>query len=123
MHISRLDYDMNTVAVNLARLTALGLQVHITELDVSLPVDGDGMASEEDLQKQAAVYRGIVHASLQSPGCTAIQTWGFTDQWSSTGSQSHHTRGAALPCDRTYQPKPAYHAILEELASSKRVPR
>ena len=120
MHISRLDYDTNAVAANIARLTALGLQVHITELDVSLPVDANGVASPEDLQRQAAVYRGVVHACLESPGCTAIQTWGFTDKWSWIGSHSHHTRGAALPFDRMYQPKAAYDAILEELASSKR---
>jgi GH35 family endo-1,4-beta-xylanase len=33
-HISNLDYDADALATNMARLTALGLQVHITELDV-----------------------------------------------------------------------------------------
>jgi GH35 family endo-1,4-beta-xylanase len=36
MHISRLDIDTAPIAANIARLTALGLLVHITELDVSL---------------------------------------------------------------------------------------
>ncbi len=120
MHISRLDYDTNAVARNIARLTALGLQVHITELDVSLPVDASEMPTSEDLQKQAAVYRGVVHACLENPGCTAIQTWGFTDKWSWIGSHTHHTRGAALPFDRSYKPKPAYDAILEEIKATKR---
>jgi endo-1,4-beta-xylanase len=115
MHISQLDFDTNAIAANIARLTALGLQVHITELDVSLPVDSAGMAAKDDLSKQAAVYRGVVHACLQNPGCTAIQTWGFTDKWSWIGSHSHGTRGAALPFDRAYKPKPAYEAIIEEL--------
>lgn len=39
LHIERLDYDSEPVRANIARLTALGLQVHITELDVSLPLD------------------------------------------------------------------------------------
>ena len=119
MHISRLDYDTAPVSANIARLAALGLQVHITELDVSLPVDANGMASEEDLQKQAAVYRGVVQACLQNPGCTAIQTWGVSDKWSWIGSHSHYTRGSALLFDRMYKPKAAYSAILEELRSSK----
>jgi endo-1,4-beta-xylanase len=114
LHISRLDYDTTAVASNIARLTALGLQVHITELDVSLPVGSDGQATNQDLRQQADVYRGIAHACLQHPGCTAIQTWGFTDKYSWIGSHSNGARGAALPFDRAYHPKPAYEALLSE---------
>jgi len=117
MHVSQLQLDTTAVAANIARLTALGLEVHITELDVSLPVDSSGAASKEDLLKQAEVYRGIVRTCLQYRGCTAIQTWGFTDKYSWIGSHSHGTRGAALPLDRFYQPKPAYDAMLSEIAA------
>ncbi len=119
MHISQPDLDTAPIASNIARLTALGVQVHITELDVSLPVGSDGTASTQDLAKQAEVYRGILRACLHSLGCTAIQTWGFTDKYSWIGSHSHHTRGAALPFDRAYKPKPAYNAILDELSHSR----
>ncbi|MGO9088728.1 MAG: endo-1,4-beta-xylanase [Candidatus Sulfotelmatobacter sp.] len=118
LHISRLDLDTAAIGGNIARLTALGIQVHITELDVSLPVDpANGQARPEDLLRQAEVYRGVVRACLQHPGCTAIQTWGFTDKYSWIGSHSHGTRGAALFFDRAYKPKPAYDAMLEELAA------
>jgi endo-1,4-beta-xylanase len=119
MHISQLDLDTAAIASNIARLTALGVQVHITELDVSLPVDSDGLATKDDLARQAAIYRGIVRACLQNPGCTAIQTWGFTDKYSWIGSSSRGARGMALPLDRTWQPKPAYQGILEELRKGK----
>ncbi len=73
-----------------ARLTALGLQVHITELDVSLAVGFQRRAcKDEDLNRQADIYRGIVRACLNSANCTAIQTWGFTDKYSWIGSHSH----------------------------------
>jgi len=120
LHISRFDTDTAAIASNIARLTAVGVQVHITELDVSLPVDPSGAASSEDLRRQAEVYRGVVRACLQSSGCTAIQTWGFTDKHSWIGSHSHGTRGAALPFDHAYKPKPAYDAMLEELAAHHR---
>lgn len=116
MHISRLDFDTTAVAANIARLTALGLQVHITELDVSLPLES-GKVRSEDLQRQADIYRGVMRACLQNPGCTAIQTWGFTDKYSWVGSHSHGSRGAALPFDQTYRTKPAYDAILQELSN------
>jgi endo-1,4-beta-xylanase len=119
MHVPLLEADTAAVAANIARLTALGVQVHITELDVSLPVDSSGMVRADDSARQADIYRGIVRACLQSAGCTAIQTWGFTDKYSWIGSHSRGARGQALPLDRTYQPKPAYHAILEELSAGR----
>jgi endo-1,4-beta-xylanase len=120
MHISRLDYDTESVAANIERLTKLGLQVHITELDVSLPVDSQGEARMEDIQRQAAVYRDVMRVCLRNPNCTAIQTWGFTDKYSWIGSHSHGTRGAALPFDRGYKPKPAYDAMLQEISSRRK---
>jgi endo-1,4-beta-xylanase len=121
MHISELDFDATAVAKNIARLTALGLQVHITELDVSLPVDPAGKARGEDLRRQAEIYRGVVHACLENPGCTAIQTWGFTDKYSWIGSHSRGAQGAALPFDRFYKTKPTYDAMLSEFASRQKL--
>jgi endo-1,4-beta-xylanase len=123
LHISKLDIDTAAISANIARLTALGVQVHITELDVSVPLDSDGLAKNDDLLRQAEVYRGIVRACLQNAGCTAIQTWGFTDKYSWIGSHSHGTRGSALPFDRTYKPKAAYDAMLEEMSAQKNHPQ
>lgn len=119
MHIPLLNPDVAAIAANIARLTALGVQVHITELDVSLPLDSSGQVQADDLKHQAEVYRGIVRACLNNAGCTAIQTWGFTDKYSWIGSHSHGTRGQALPFDREYQPKAAYRAILEEVLAGR----
>jgi endo-1,4-beta-xylanase len=122
LHVPTIDADMPAIIAeissNIARLTALGLQVHITELDVSLPVV-NSQPRAEDLGRQAEVYRGIVRACLNNAGCTAIQTWGFTDKYSWIGSHSHGARGQALPFDRAYQPKSAYSALLEELSAGR----
>jgi endo-1,4-beta-xylanase len=120
MHIPDLAVDFAAIAANIARLTALGVQVHITELDVSLPLDSHGdPLHPDDLIRQADIYRGIVRACLKNSGCTAIQTWGFTDKYSWIGSHSRGARGRALLFDRSYQPKPAYRALLEELATGR----
>ena len=116
MHIFNLKLDADAVTANIARLIALGLQVHITELDVEVPVDENGNPRDSTaLQSQAAIYAAVVRSCRQNPGCTAIQTWGFTDKYSWIGSHSHHTQGAALPFDRNYQKKAAYDAILRAL--------
>ncbi len=117
MHISNLHANIPSISANIARFTALGLQVHITEMDVSLPVDANGNASPEDLTRQADIYRQVAEACVSHAGCTAIQTWGFTDKYSWIGSHSKHTQGAALPFDRNYHSKPAYDAVRDALAS------
>jgi endo-1,4-beta-xylanase len=116
MHISNLHADVASISANIARFTALGVQVHITEMDVALAVDSSGNASAQDLQRQANIYGQIASACRSHPACTAFQTWGFTDKYSWIGSQSNGTRGAALPFDRYYRPKPAYRAIRDALA-------
>jgi len=120
MHIFDLNPDVNGIATNMQRLTALGLQVHITELDVALPVDENGHPLHpEDFALQAEIYREIATVCLQHSGCTALQTWGFTDKYSWIGWFTHKTKGAAVPFDRQYKPKPAYDALMQALRAPR----
>jgi len=102
------------LAQNMQQLAALGLQVHITEMDVRLPVDSSGNASVSALQGQADVYQRILTVCLQNPNCTAFQTWGFTDAHSWIPG-SFTGFGAALPFDANYQPKPAFNSLIDTL--------
>ena len=102
---------------NVARLSALGLQVHFTELDVRIPVDASGNASAADLAAQANRYREVVSVCLKYPSCSAIQTWGFTDKHSWIPG-FYKGYGAALPFDKSFRPKPAFTAMLEALSGS-----
>jgi endo-1,4-beta-xylanase len=119
MHIAHMRADVASISENIKRLTALGVQVHITEMDVALPVNADGNPRRDDLQRQADIYRQIVAACLAYRECTAIQTWGFTDRYSWIGSHSKHTEGAALLFDREYRVKPAYEAVRGALVQAK----
>jgi endo-1,4-beta-xylanase len=120
MHIEKLRADVASISANIKRFTALGVEVHITEMDVALPVDPNGNPRFEDLQLQADIYREVSTACLSHPGCTAIQTWGFTDKYSWIGSHSKHAQGGALPFDRNYGTKPAYEAPRNALAAGRR---
>jgi endo-1,4-beta-xylanase len=117
MHVANLHADVGSISSNIKRFTALGVQVHITEMDVALPVDAAGIATPDDLQRQAEVYRQIANTCVSHRGCTAIQTWGFTDKYSWIGSHSKHKQGAALLFDKDYRPKPAYKALRDALWS------
>jgi endo-1,4-beta-xylanase len=120
MHIFNLAPDIASIAANLGRFTKLGVQIHITEMDVALPVGADGTPLHpEDLERQAEIYRQISFLCRQHPGCTVIQTWGFTDKYSWLGWFTHGTQGDGLLFDRQYQPKPAYHALQQVFAMPK----
>jgi endo-1,4-beta-xylanase len=79
-----------------------------------LIIESRRSTTENDLSRQADVYRDVVRACLNNAGCTAIQMWGFTDKYSWIGSHPHGARGHALLFDRSCQPKAAYRAVLEE---------
>jgi endo-1,4-beta-xylanase len=119
MH-SDLSADVPSIAKNIGRFVNLGLQVHITESDVRIAVDGNRRVLDpKDLARQAAVYQALLAACLQQRGCTAFQTWGFTDKYSWINSSSRGTKGAALFFDSQYRPKPAYAAVKEALSRGR----
>lgn len=108
MHIS-LENPPNPqeVAANIRRLNELGLEVHITEMDVRIRTP----ARWEDLVKQAEIYREILKVCLSAENCKAFVMWGFTDRYS--WIPSHFSGyGSALIFDETYKPKPAYYYLV-----------
>ncbi len=112
MHIDTGGCPTSAVlAQHFQKITALGLAVHITEMDVKIPD-----TSAPSLQAQAQTYQRILNVCLQNPGCTALQTWGFTDRhtWLPTGFP--------LPFDSNYQPKPAFAALLNALNTAPAPP-
>jgi endo-1,4-beta-xylanase len=106
---------------NMARLAALGLEVHITEMDVRLPVDSNGNASAAALASQAAIYQSVMSACQAALNCTAFLTWGISDAYSWIPS-TYPGFGAALLLDAKYQPKAAYNSVAGVLRSNNHTP-
>jgi endo-1,4-beta-xylanase len=106
--------DLATLEANIARLAALGLQVHITEMDVGLAVNADGSVKDAaTLTRQAEIYRHIAEVCLRQPRCTAFQTWGFTDKYTWIPNFTKGAKGMPLIFDHLYARKPAYFALLD----------
>ena len=102
MHISVQRHpSFSDVAANMARLAALNLTIHITEMDVKCP------AESCDLRAQAAVYAGMLKACLDQPACKSFETWGVTDKYTWIGSDQR-----PLLIAQNYTKKPAYNEIL-----------
>lgn len=121
MHIFDLQADSDSIAKNIERFTALDVQVHITEMDVAIRVDATGRGSTADLARQAEIYRTIASACFATAGCSAIQTWGFTDKYSWISWKTKGAKGNALPFDRYYVAKPAFAASEEACREGRRV--
>jgi len=94
---------------NFQRFAALGLELHITELDIRLQD-----SSSASLAAQAKLYGEIAAICVQQPSCKVFQTWGFTDKYSWIPG-AFPGWGWALPFDANYQKKPAYTSILNAL--------
>lgn len=105
--------DPAAVAANVRRLAALGLEVQITEMDVSLK-NGTG-SLEERLSTQATVYQQMFRVCLNAPNCTAFVVWGLSDRQSWLSEE--FSEDAPLLFDRAYRPKPAYDALRDLLAT------
>ena len=86
-----------------ARFAELGLEVEITEMDVTLPPGGD-------VQAQAAAYAAAAQACAAADNCAGLTVWGVTDRWSWLGAAKR-----PLPFDGEARPKPALAALRDAL--------
>lgn len=119
MHVglgsARLAEDIPAVGeVKMAidKIGKLGLEVHITEMDVQ--IQGGTGSVEERLKEQAVVYKNILQEALSCPNFKALVQWGVNDKY----SWIHDFTGqhdAPLLFDENNKPKPAYFAIKELL--------
>ena len=93
------------IEANMHKLASLGLEIHVTEMDVQLNLTTTGEVSLKQgnmtaanvsavLQKQAAVYAGVLRACLNVPACKSWGVWGF------------YGRGHKDILDTELQPKP-----------------
>lgn len=95
---------------NLQRLADLDLELHVTELDIRMPLP----ATAENLAQQAKDYSRIFKSAAAFPQLKSFSMWGFTDRHSWIPHE-FKGYGAALPWDENDQPKPAHAAFLQAL--------
>jgi len=115
MHIAGTP-DLSSRRANFQRLNDLGLNLHITELDVRVPVDGNGNATAWALAPQADTYFNVLGTALAYPRFRVLQTWNFTDRylWVPGFFTGY---GVALPLDANLNRKPAWWALRDALAN------
>jgi endo-1,4-beta-xylanase len=103
-----------SVAANMKRYGDLGLLVQVTEIDVKVGKN----AGPTELAAQARVYADMLRTCLAATNCAAFTSWGVSDRYSWIRLASNPFRSPGeqpLPFDESFQPKPAYAAMLEVL--------
>lgn len=103
LHLFSSYNQQNELEAIFAQVADRDLDIYITELDVALADGGN-------FDVQAQVYSSIIDICLAQPRCKAIQTWGFTDQY------SFREIFEPLMFDKAYQAKPAYSAMQDALS-------
>lgn len=99
-------------------IAALGLEIYITELDVSDRDLPDDIAERDGAI--ARVYETYLKAALAEPAVKAVLTWGLTDRYTWLAGRRRRASGTTvrvLPLDRDYQRKPAWRAIRDAFQS------
>ncbi len=104
LHVFTSFDQFDDVRAAFQRVADLDLDIYITELDVSLE-------SGANNEIQADVFRQLVSLCLEQTRCKAVQTWGFTDQY------SFRRMFNPLIFNRSYQEKPAYNAVQDALSN------
>lgn len=122
MHTGPLDQGPNAAdfAANVARYAGLGLEVEVTEMDVTLCSIGTNVLG---LELQRFRYNQILSACLDSPACRSVSLWGVADgnSWlnmngCTQGMLMLDTLPSPLAFDDSHARKPAWWGIYDALS-------
>jgi endo-1,4-beta-xylanase len=105
----------------LGQVADLGLEIHVTELDVD-----DQKVAGTPAQRDATVagiYRAFLDVVLDEPAVKRITTWGLSDRYTSKTDMFPRADGQPvrpLPFDAALRPKAAALAIADALRAAPR---
>lgn len=116
--INYADENYDSIRKNIQRYAAIGVKVHMTEVDVRCNQPYKGSSGncpfwkwpQSALDKQAHVYSNLLKVCLEEPNCYSFSTWGFSDRRSSMQAPQN-----PLVMDKNFNKKSAYDDMLEVL--------
>ncbi len=106
-HINTIGYPgKDVMAADIKRFTDLGIEVFITELDVTIDVP----VTQAKLERQAQIYKEVFEIALENPEIPLLCIWQFNDNQNWLGKEKE-----ATIMDSLYQHKPAFDSIVAVL--------
>ena len=98
---------------NFDRYHAIGVEVHINALTISVDGFNTSMSMQDKFEAQATWYGIFLKACLDSPACTDFEPYGLTDKYDMGTTPIY-----SLPFDADYKPKAAFWAMVSVLNGS-----
>ena len=98
---------------NFDRYHALGVEVHLNAVTISVEGFDATWTMEQKFQAQATWYAVLLRACVDSPACTDFESYGLSDKYD-MGTTSIYS----LPFSVDFEPKPAFFSMLEVLNRS-----
>jgi endo-1,4-beta-xylanase len=96
----------------LAAVSALGLEIYLTEMDVNDRKLGPDAATRD--KAVAATYREYLDLVLKNPAVKSVLTWGITDEFTwlnGEDAREDHLPERCLPFDKELKPVAAFFAV------------
>ncbi|MFP4162795.1 MAG: endo-1,4-beta-xylanase [Chitinispirillaceae bacterium] len=100
--------DFSDVAATIRKYANLGMEIHFTEVDVSL----HGEVTQEKLEYQGHIYAELMRVFLAHKNCSAFLVWGLTDKYTWIPGHTDGQYGAPCIFDSLYRPKPAFDSLM-----------
>ena len=108
-HFSLNGFDTASMSANMSRLEALGLNISITELDITTS------NTTANLAAQAANYKSMMDLCLRHPRCKTFMAWGVNDAQSWKGASAV---ALLFTGTSTITAKPAVDSIIVSLGNA-----
>jgi endo-1,4-beta-xylanase len=123
LRLREASWDAEVLRRFIRDAASLGLEVHVTELDIIDRLAPADIAARD--AEAAAMLRDFLSAVLAEPAVTTIALWGLTDRyaWASDNSFARRRDGLpsrAHPYDADLRPKPDRAAIAAALRDAPR---
>lgn len=93
-------------------VSALGLEIYVTEMDVNDRKLGPDTAARDEAV--AAAYREYLTLVLKNPALKSVLTWGITDEFTwlnGEDARADHLPERCLPFDKELKPVQAFFAL------------
>eukprot|EP01043_Picozoa_sp_COSAG02_P060115 COSAG02_NODE_7792_length_2843_cov_2.179300_1_plen_419_part_00 len=95
---------------NFDRYAAIGVEVHLNALTVSIDGFDASWSNARKFEAQATWYHMFLQACIDSPACVDFEPYGLTDKYDMGTTPIY-----SLPFDTNYAPKPAFWAMASVL--------
>jgi endo-1,4-beta-xylanase len=111
---SRRDTSVTDLKNFIKKITDLGLEVEITEMDARLKIFKE---ADDPYEAQGIYYGRILRACLSNPLCRGLTFWGFSDNrsWQDSMSKLFPRPNEPYLFDGEMNPKPAYYHVYKTL--------